>query len=232
MFTLKLPVYGMNCAGCAGRLKIALNEIEGIAAEVNFSLNQALLSFDEINDHSQTLAHVLTLLENKNYQTDTQTHSLSIVGWSCAGCMGKTVKQLEAQPFTFNVLGNFATETIQFQSIEGVVNKKLIEEFARQTSYQITLQSKQNIKQQRIEKALQNKKQDQQAGNTLRLSLALTFPFFISMIIMTITGEHHFLPAWLEFSLASVVQFYIGARFYKGAFNSLKDRSANMDVLV
>jgi len=66
MFTLKLPVYGMNCAGCAGRLKIALNEIEGITAEVNFALNQALLSFDETSDHSHTLANVLTLLEKKN----------------------------------------------------------------------------------------------------------------------------------------------------------------------
>jgi Cu+-exporting ATPase len=40
------------------------------------------------------------------------------------------------------------------------------------------------------------------------------------------------LPAWLELVLATPVQFWIGARFYRGAWLAIKNRSANMDVLV
>src|SRR5699024_2136048 len=37
---------------------------------------------------------------------------------------------------------------------------------------------------------------------------------------------------WLQLALATPVQFIVGAQFYKGAFNSLRNKSANMDVLV
>jgi Cu+-exporting ATPase len=40
------------------------------------------------------------------------------------------------------------------------------------------------------------------------------------------------LNPWLEFSLATVIQFVIGARFYRGAWTSLKNKQANMDTLV
>lgn len=64
------------------------------------------------------------------------------------------------------------------------------------------------------------------------LSLLLTLPFVIQMILMVFTGQHLWIPAWLQLLLATPVQFIIGFRFYKGSFHALRTRSANMDVLV
>lgn len=63
------------------------------------------------------------------------------------------------------------------------------------------------------------------------VSALLTSPLIAQMLLM-FAGIHFMLPAWLQFLLATPVQFWIGARFYEGAWSSLKGGGANMDVLV
>ncbi|MCX7192026.1 MAG: heavy metal translocating P-type ATPase [Proteobacteria bacterium] len=63
------------------------------------------------------------------------------------------------------------------------------------------------------------------------LSALLTAPMLIEMLLMA-TDTHFMLPYWLQFLLATPVQFWIGRRFYTGAWSSLKGGGANMDVLV
>lgn len=63
------------------------------------------------------------------------------------------------------------------------------------------------------------------------IALALTMPLLAEMVLM-LFGVHLLLPAWLQFALATPVQFWIGARFYSGAYSSLRGGGANMDVLV
>jgi Cu+-exporting ATPase len=62
-------------------------------------------------------------------------------------------------------------------------------------------------------------------------SVLLTSPLIGQMLLM-FAGIHVMLPGWLQFLLATPVQFWIGARFYAGAWSSLKGGGANMDVLV
>ncbi|MDD4978948.1 MAG: heavy metal translocating P-type ATPase [Gallionella sp.] len=63
------------------------------------------------------------------------------------------------------------------------------------------------------------------------IALALTLPLIAEMVLM-LFGIHLMFPAWLQFALATPVQFWIGSRFYSGAFSSLRGGGANMDVLV
>lgn len=63
------------------------------------------------------------------------------------------------------------------------------------------------------------------------LAAWLTAPLLSQMLLM-VFGIHFMLPYWLQFSLATPVQFWIGRRFYSGAWSSLKGGGANMDVLV
>ena len=65
------------------------------------------------------------------------------------------------------------------------------------------------------------------------IAVALSLPLLGQMAFMF--GEHghaNELPRWLQFALATPVQFWIGARFYRGAWNALRSGGANMDVLV
>jgi Cu+-exporting ATPase len=65
------------------------------------------------------------------------------------------------------------------------------------------------------------------------ISVALTLPLVGQMFFMF--GEHghmNELPRWLQLALATPVQFWIGWRFYDGAYKALRGGGANMDVLV
>jgi Cu+-exporting ATPase len=65
------------------------------------------------------------------------------------------------------------------------------------------------------------------------ISVALSLPLVGQMFFML--GEHghmNELPRWLQLALATPVQFWIGWRFYDGAYKSLRGGGANMDVLV
>jgi Cu+-exporting ATPase len=76
------------------------------------------------------------------------------------------------------------------------------------------------------------------AWRALRRELAvaalLTAPFVLQMGTMFVGGAAHaeWLPRWLQFALATPVQFLIGRRFYVGAWHALRGGGANMDVLI
>ncbi len=60
----------------------------------------------------------------------------------------------------------------------------------------------------------------------------LTVPMVAQMALMVAGGHPVEMPAWLQFALATPVQFWCGARFYSGAWKALRGGAANMDVLV
>ncbi len=230
--TLKLSVHGMNCTSCAVGLQTALNQINGISSEVNFAISAAMLTFDCKEDHTDTLKQVLAVLEKKGYQTDTQRMSFSAEGWNCTSCAAKTIKAISFHPFVYNGQSNLATQVVQIQTIQGALNPQAIKDIIKLSPYPLTRLEKNNVKAQQQAKAANEKRQHKKQLNILSSSIVLSMPFLISMIAMALTGDHTLLPNWLAFTLATPVQFIIGARFYKGAWQSLKSKTANMDVLV
>jgi len=63
------------------------------------------------------------------------------------------------------------------------------------------------------------------------ISVALITPMVLSMLLMFFE-VHLPIPTWMQWALATPVQFWIGARFYRGAWASVKHGSGNMDLLV
>ncbi len=64
------------------------------------------------------------------------------------------------------------------------------------------------------------------------ISALLTLPLVLQMGVMFSGHDMDMLPRWLQWLLATPVQFWIGRRFYVGAWHALRSGSANMDVLV
>ena len=63
------------------------------------------------------------------------------------------------------------------------------------------------------------------------VALALALPLVVPMLA-DLWGRHWMLPAWQQFVLATPVQFWLGARFYKAGWHALKAGTGNMDLLV
>ena len=65
----------------------------------------------------------------------------------------------------------------------------------------------------------------------IAFGLGLALPLLLPMLLEPF-GLHWMQPAWLQFALATPVQFIFGARFYRAGWSAVRAGSANMDLLV
>ena len=146
--------------------------------------------------------------------TDTATFTVS--GMTCAGCVSRLEKVLARQPGVVSAQVSLPAELAEVSFDAGVIAEAdLIDAIegagfgARPISDRATDEAGAEAKRTLI---------------TLAISAALSLPLLAGML-----GH---IPGWLQWALATPVQFWAGARFYRGAWHSLKGGSANMDVLV
>lgn len=228
--TLSIVIEGMSCAGCASKLESALNAENGIQARVNFALSTAQVNIADI-----TTSHaVKAVLDDKNYTYDSEILSLSVSGWSCTNCARKTVSKLLLNKDILTAEANFASETITLSYFSGGIVPADIINLIIELGYQPTV-NQGSIKRQTaslLARTSELKRKNQSQLLLVIVSALLTLPLLAGMVTMFIDDINFSIPVWLQLMLATPVQFIIGKKYYLGAYNSLKNRSANMDVLV
>lgn len=89
---LQLPLSGMSCANCAGRITTALNKLDGVQATVNFALEQAAIDLAS----PDRLPAVLESIKAQGYDYGSETILFQITGMTCAGCSARLNKMLAA----------------------------------------------------------------------------------------------------------------------------------------
>ena len=151
-----------------------------------------------------------------------QTIDLNISGMSCASCAGRIERALGAVPGVKNVSINLASERAHVQTLPGVVPDQLIETVQAAGYGAQLLQQAAPVDTQR---ALHRERLALIAA--LLLAAPLLLPMFGEW-----AGLHWMPPAWVQFLLATPVQFILGARFYKAAWKAVRAGSGNMDLLV
>ncbi|MDP2559683.1 heavy metal translocating P-type ATPase [Psychrobium sp. 1_MG-2023] len=222
----QLGISGLRCNGCASKLEKRLNELDGVTAQVSFALSKVSLSFSQPSQ----LTLALKLIKKADYQLITELHTFSVIGWSCGGCANKTKKALLELEGVESVAVNPTTAQLEIEAITGVVKQSDFAIVCQGFGYQLQLNTANQIDQQEQQQILfeqQNKEQRQ----LVILSSLFTLPLVLPMILM-VFNQALMLNPWLEFALATVVQFVVGAKYYRGAWLNLKTLSANMDTLV
>ncbi|MDR1350468.1 MAG: heavy metal translocating P-type ATPase [Zoogloeaceae bacterium] len=156
---------------------------------------------------------------------------LALSGMHCAACAARIEKTLNALP-DVEASVNFASERARVRGTAGaspdatriIAAIEAIGFFAcRAETLSLDAEKAQKATRQRAE------------WRQFLIALILTLPLVGQMLFAGMADAHgHMreLPRWLQLALATPVQFWIGARFYSGAWKSLKDGGANMDVLV
>ena len=148
---------------------------------------------------------------------------LAVRGMTCAACVNRVERALRKVPGVASANVNFATETASVQWAAGAdhpADSALVEAVAH-AGYEAHVQA--------ADAPLADESQswwDVWGGVTLGLVAS------VPLVLPMLWGNHHFWPAWVQFALATPVQFILGARFYRAGWAALKDRSGNMDQLV
>ena len=205
----------MHCVNCAGRVEKALNEMAGVSASVNFANEKAYVEFDPETTSSGELVKVV---ENTGFKVPKEITSLAISGMHCANCALTIEKALNAvDGVEANV--NFASEKAHVSFPKGSVAVAKLVEIVKKAGFEASAVRHDDSRKQAREDAYRK---------DLRLfvlSAALTFPLLLHMVGIPV-------PRIVQLLLATPVQFWVGRRFYSGAYHALKGGSANMDVLV
>jgi P-type Cu+ transporter len=152
---------------------------------------------------------------------------LRIGGMTCAACASRIETALNRVPgVSANV--NLATERARVRIAEGAAAAQRLIAAVERAGYSAELVSEPDL-------AADRARREAQYRSDLKLfwiSAALSAPLLAQMGWM-FAGQHHdWLPRWLQLALATPVQFWIGRRFYVGAWHALRGGGANMDVLV
>ncbi|HUP98650.1 MAG TPA: heavy metal translocating P-type ATPase [Usitatibacter sp.] len=145
---------------------------------------------------------------------------LQVEGMTCASCVGRVERALRKVPGVTDASVNLATETATVHAAAPVAGPAI--EAIRKAGYE----------------AYPREGRTTDAGAVVRretrdviLAAVLTAPLVVPMMA-EVLGRHWMLPAGLQFLLATPVQLYFGARFYRSGWKALVDRTGNMDLLV
>lgn len=155
--------------------------------------------------------------------TPATTH-LSISGMTCASCSGRVERALGKVPGVKGVSVNLATEQARVEFIGQTDTAALIAAVSEAGYSACPVQDRDTTSTQ------QHDRQNRELM-MLMLAIALALPLVLPMLL-TPFGIHWMLAPWIQFALATPVQFVFGARFYIAAWKALRARAGNMDLLV
>jgi Cu+-exporting ATPase len=219
-----LPIEGMTCAACAARIEKQLNKLPGVAAAVNFASERAHVEFDA---GAVSPPQLVETIERAGFKVPPQSLDLAISGMTCAACATRIETVLNKLPgVEANV--NFASEKAIIRYVPGQADAAALIAAVRRAGYEARESGLDTREAEKARKAAAYRAELKRFW----VAVVLTLPLLAQMGAM-FSGEHaDLLPRWLQLALATPVQFWIGWRFYVGAYNALRGGAGNMDVLV
>ncbi|HEY3778328.1 MAG TPA: heavy metal translocating P-type ATPase [Rhizomicrobium sp.] len=217
---LVLPVEGMTCATCAGRVEKALRAIPGVEATVNLSSEQADVQFDATRVAPAALADAIA---RAGYDVAHETRELAISGMTCATCAGRVERALSAVPGVTRAEVNLASENASVEGIAGILKPADLVAAAQRAGYGAELRTG-DVERDRQLVAADERRLRRETWR-IAAAVVLSAPLLLPMFGIAP-------PAWLQLALATPVQFVIGARFYVAAWKALRAFTGNMDLLV
>jgi len=238
---LTIPVIGMTCANCAATIERNAKKEEGVSeAAVNLSNEKVTVTYDST---AATPQAIIERIERAGYSVPLATLELSITGMTCANCVSTVERTLNKKlPGVIEATVNFATEKATVKYIPGTASRAEMVAAIERAGYGVV---QANAGQEMVD-AEAAARAAEISNQTRKLVVGLFFTGFIFLIahnwlflFLTVHSfdslDHWVYPVWVNFALmllATPVQFYTGWDYYVGAYKSLRNGSANMDVLV
>ncbi|MGE6538080.1 heavy metal translocating P-type ATPase [Bacillus luti] len=225
-----LQISGMTCAACANRIEKGLKKVEGVHdANVNFALEKTKIMYDPAKTNPQQFKEKV---ESLGYGIVSDKAEFTVSGMTCAACANRVEKRLKKLEGVNGATVNFALEsaTVDFNPDEINVNE--MKSAITKLGYKLEVKSDEQdgSNDHRLQEIERQKKK-------FIISFILSFPLLWAMVSHFSFTSFIYLPdmlmnPWVQLALATPVQFIIGGQFYVGAYKALRNKSANMDVLV
>ncbi|MEY8346930.1 heavy metal translocating P-type ATPase [Bacillus cereus] len=225
-----LQISGMTCAACANRIEKGLKKIEGVEdANVNFALEKTQIKY---NADKVGVKEFKEKVQSLGYDIVSEKVEFDITGMTCAACANRIEKRLNKLDGVEKASVNFALESVLVEYNPNQVSTSDMKDVIKKLGY--GLEQKQEQAGEQVDH--RQKEIEKQQGKFI-FALILSIPLLWAMVshfefTRFIWLPDMFMNPWVQLALATPVQFIVGKQFYVGAFKALRNKSANMDVLV
>jgi copper ion binding protein len=231
---LTIPVVGMTCASCVGRVEKALTRVEGVtAAHVNLATERADIALQGPVDRRALVAAI----EDAGYEVPAARHELAVDGMTCASCVGRVERALAAVPGVRTASVNLASERAAITADVSVNTEDLIAAINGAGYEAHMLQGDRNAE----DHAARRDAERLALKRDLLIAAALTLPVFgLEMGSHTVPAIHDWVmgtigmqTSWLiQLVLTAIVLFWPGLRFYRIGLPALLKGAPDMNSLV
>ncbi|HSB04328.1 MAG TPA: heavy metal translocating P-type ATPase [Thermodesulfobacteriota bacterium] len=225
-----LPITGMSCASCAARIEKGLGTMEGVSeAAVNFAAEKATVFFDPAKTD---LPHLIDKVKDLGYEARVEKILLPIRGMSCASCVNKVEKALRSIKGVTQVSVNFATERASVEYLPGEVTLGDLKGAVQNAGYEVLEVEEEDL----VEKERLAREADlSRLKWKFIVGLILLLPILFLMYGASFL-ERMGLPRgtnfFIQFLLATPVQFWVGRQFYAGFWKAAKNKTSDMNTLI
>lgn len=230
---IRLPVAGMHCASCVGRVETALRGVTGVSeVAVNLATETATIHTAAAVDP----ATLVRAVEQAGFSVPVAHVELAVSGLTCAGCVGRVERALQAVPGVTAAQVNLATERA---TVHGTATTDSLLAAVAAAGYQASAmdQRSTHAEETSAKKALEQA----QLQRDLLIAAVLTLPVFVlEMGSHLLPGMHHWVAhtiglqtSWLlQLLLSGLVLFGPGLRFFKLGLPALLRGAPDMNSLV
>ncbi len=224
-----LAIEGMTCAGCSSRLERALSGGAGVAAAaVNLPLERATVDLEP----GTSLDSIVALVRRTGFRAVTETRAFAVSGARGAGAARRLEAALSGVPGVVSARVDAGAGRAEVAALALAVADEALAARAEAAGFRLAAAG------DPFEAARARERRGiARDRRAIAVAAVLTAPFLYQMLAHRL-GAAGLAPGWpllspfVEAALATPLQFVIGARFYRGAFNALRAGGANMDTLV
>ena len=229
--TVTLPITGMTCANCVATIERGLKKLDGVrVANVNLASERASVEFDPARLGAPALVE---RIRKSGYDVAMGEATLALARLGDSVDAQRLERALAAREGIETATVNLAVESVRVRYIPTLVSQEEIRAAVRAAGFE-PLEAASDVVdvEQQARQAEINRQR-----RLLTLGLSLTLPLFLLGMGRDLSLVPHAIGHagwynWVMFALATPVQFIVGAQYYSGAFKALRNRSANMDVLI
>jgi Cu+-exporting ATPase len=226
---LEIGIAGMHCASCVSTVEQALAAVPGVqGAVVNLATERGSVTYDPVVVQPGRLVQAV---KDSGYTPLTEQATIPISGISCASCVATIEGALRSTRGVLSAAVNFATNAARVEFAPATVSLAELRRAIRDAGYE-PLEVAAGASAADHEKAARER-EVRTLKRKLILGLILTLPVFLGSLPEWFPFLPKFLQNfWVLLLLATPVQFWVGAQFYRGFWAALKHRTSDMNTLI
>ena len=233
---LTFPVIGMTCANCVKAVERNSKKVAGVTeAVVNYASEKVTVTYDPAVQKNTALSQDLVgRIARAGFEIPVVTLDLPLLGMTCDNCAKAIQRRLNKVDGVLEATVNFASEKAAVRYIPSTVSRTELVAAVRRAGFDVV----EVAADETAEDAETAARQAELNHQMRRFVVGLVFS--VPLFVLSMGRDFDLLGwwvyaswvSWFFLALATPVQFYVGWDYYVGAYKSIRNGSANMDVLV